>query len=291
MVSGFNIQVAGVLILLNVCLAWGTWLPIQAGQLSLGSAVNIGIAAYGAVYCEIERFPLWSLFVVSVALSLVVSLVLWIISLRLSSFSLALATLGILVVVFTVVGHFGVLGGVVGLTSPYTLSHPYWYIVPLLGFCGLFGWWVVTVSRVGLEMALIARDPLQASALGVKGGQVSLLAFVVSGVVLGVGGTIFGLYGGYVSPDQFGLGFIVELFALAVIGGRDSWVAPIVGATLLGLLVQVLGSSGGNQTVIYGVALTVAMILRPGGLLKRSGWMETWHTRRHLRKVGGAVLR
>src|SRR3954454_6711967 len=87
---------------------------------------------------------------------------------------------------------------------------------------------------------------------------------------MGMAGAPFPYYIGYLEPSSaFGLAYAVNSIAMPMIGGTTSWVGPLVGALLLGIIQQVatVTISSAVNLLIVGLLLVVFVIIAPNGLV------------------------
>ena len=120
-----------------------------------------------------------------------------------------------------------------------------------------------------------ARQPGLGGVDGRQPGPTKVVTFAISAGYAGVGGALYMMIYGYISPDQSALALSVSLLTGIVVGGLGT----IAGAVIGGLFVQFLPyySNEISQSapgVVYGVIIILVMILAPGGvigLLRRFG--------------------
>jgi len=126
-------------------------------------------------------------------------------------------------------------------------------------------------SRAGLQMRAAAQDLTTARILGVRTDRVIPLAFLVSGLMAGVGGVLWIARTTSVNP---GTGFtpILVAFVAIVLGGLGSIPGAVIGAFAFGALEIMLqaylpGAIVPFQFAIALVAVAVVLVVRPQGLL------------------------
>src|SRR5688572_15171725 len=99
-----------------------------------------------------------------------------------------------------------------------------------------------------------------------------MLAIGVSGLIGGLAGSVFALQIGFVTVESvFGLTIPLFVIVMCVLGGRDHWAGPLVGAVIVVTLQDRLAASGfeGWSMVILGTILAALVILAPDGLVMR----------------------
>lgn len=128
-------------------------------------------------------------------------------------------------------------------------------------------------SRSGLQMRAAAQDLTTARLLGVRTDRVIPLAFLVSGLLAGVGGVLWIARTTSVNP---GTGFtpILVAFVAIVLGGLGSIPGAVIGAFAFGALEVLLQAYLPSAVVPFQfaialVAVSIVLYARPQGLLGR----------------------
>ena len=87
---------------------------------------------------------------------------------------------------------------------------------------------------------------------------------------MGMAGAPFPYYIGYLEPSSaFGLAYAVNSIAMPMIGGTTSWVGPLIGALLLGIIQQIatVTISSAVNLLIVGLLLVGFVIIAPNGIV------------------------
>lgn len=281
--SGYYYRV-GALIFVNGLAVTGLVILIgYAGQISLGHA---GFAGIGAYACALAPPHLGLPPVLALVLGAVVSGALaYLIGrpiLRLKGYYLAVATLGL-----------GILVSMVLANEAWLTGGPDGVAVPDLGLRGLLrdvGWrvrsselWYFLSGAVLIVGALLAlnlqRSPsgralralhdseVAARTVGVDVARFKLAAFVISAVYASVSGSMLALMNKFVTPDVAGFLHSVEMVTMTVLGGAGSVLGAILGATILTVLPQALTIFHEYEHVLLGAVMMLVMIFLPSGFL------------------------
>ena len=83
-------------------------------------------------------------------------------------------------------------------------------------------------------------------------------------------GAPFPYYLGFLQPQSaFALEYAVNSIAMPMIGGTSSWIGPLIGALLLGIVQQVatVTISSAVNVLIVGVLLVAFVIIAPNGIV------------------------
>jgi branched-chain amino acid transport system permease protein len=122
-------------------------------------------------------------------------------------------------------------------------------------------------SRVGRAFHAIRVNEDLAEALGVPTLGLSLLAFVVSGVIAGVAGAFYGFYISYVHPADASFWISLNAILFVVVGGAGTTLGPIVGAFAMTVLPETLRLFEEFRLLLFGLVLVVVIIFFPEGIV------------------------
>lgn len=259
-----------------------------SGQIALSHGVFYGIGAYLMVLLSVKAgLPLGLAFVATMAISLVVAILFALPTIRLEGFYLAVATMA-LAQLFQVLliqgGEFtGGSNGLFGFKDPtiagIPLSGSNYAVVLVILFA--FTFTVVhrlNASRFGRLCRAVRDNPRAASAMGVDVVKIRVTAFVATSVLASLAGVGYAFVDNYVSPYVFGLETAFLVFFMVIIGGADSVVGALIGATLLFFAPELIGEAvDKGHKLIFGVLMILAILYRPKGLV--SLFSDAW--RRH----------
>ncbi len=137
-------------------------------------------------------------------------------------------------------------------------------------------------SRIGRAWEAIREDEVAARSMGIDTTKMKLLAFAMGASFGGVAGGMFSAIQGFISPESFVLVESVMVLSMVVLGGMGNIGGVILGAVLLSFVPEILRFTVepvqrqlfGRMLIepevirmlIFGLALVLMMILRPGGL-------------------------
>jgi len=250
-----------------------------AGQVSLGHAGFMGVGAYAAAIGPTHLgLPPFFSFVLGAMLSALVAFVVGRPILRLKGHYLAVATLGLgvlLAIVFSNEANWT--GGPDGMTVP-RLTLLNWSLR------GADTWyWILAVSFLvsavlalnlidsptGRALRAIHDSEIAARVLGVDVAQKKLMIFVVSAVYASVAGSYLALLNGYITPEVSGFLRSIELVAMVVLGGMGSVVGSLVGSAVLVILPQALTLFRDYEHMVLGLIVMSVMIFLRGGIVPR----------------------
>ncbi len=250
------------------------------GYVNFGSAAFFAIGAYStvAMYRLHPTMPIPVDVAISGVASGVVGLATGYLTLRLRGAFFAIATLALAVVLETLIVNWDYVGGSRGayIVRPETIAPFGSYIKYLFLIMLLLAIGSITVarlierSRLGYGFATIRDDELAAEASGVPTLRLKLIATTISGALMGMAGSPFPYYIGYLQPSSaFGLDYAVNSIAMPLIGGTTGWTGPLIGAVLLGSLQQIatVTISSAVNLLIVGFLLVGFVIVAPNGII------------------------
>ncbi|MEU8544476.1 branched-chain amino acid ABC transporter permease [Streptomyces sp. NPDC048717] len=127
-------------------------------------------------------------------------------------------------------------------------------------------------SRIGRAWVAIREDETAATAMGINGFRVKLIAFALGATLAGVAGTVQAHFQGTVLPEMYMFSGPVApnsafLLAAVILGGMGTIRGPILGAALLFLIPAKLAFLADYQLLAFGLALILLMRFRPEGLI------------------------
>jgi branched-chain amino acid transport system permease protein len=255
------------------------------GQFSFATGAFYGIGAYTAAIMSRDLgTSIWLHLPAGAIVAGIFGLVLGIPALRLTGHFLAIVTIAFQTITYLTMSQWtSFTGGQVGLSVEGTnqvtvlgiklfeigsLRSYYWLTLAVTAVCLVTAWRLIN-SRLGREWIAIRDDERLASAIGIDATRAKLTAFVIYASLAGVAGvlTAHSLRG--VTPDDFTIWISAIVVAMMVIGGRGTFIGPIIGAIFLAVLPELLGRYAEYKMLIYGISLVLSITLMPEGAVGR----------------------
>src|SRR5690606_6631351 len=194
------------------------------------------------------------------------------------------ASLGLQVLAVTIFSEWksvtGGIGGIIGIPPANIFGHvvadPSQFLimaaVALALVIAITG--ILVRSSFGRNLKAIRDSESAAQAAGKNVAVIKTLSVVLSSALAGVAGALYALYLSFINVESFTIETSTLFMALVIIGGTGTLLGPIVGAVLLMLLPAALSyrwflpqtEIGSIQQMIYGLAMVLLMIFRPGGI-------------------------
>ena len=297
---GVNILIFGTVALgLNIVVG-------LAGLLDLGYVAFLGVGAYTAALVSGSEFstisgvhlPFWASALAGAAASLVFGVLIGAPTLRLRGDYLAIVTLGFgeifRIAVNNMDGDSGpdVTNGPNGIANipdlnffgfnfgqahdigGFTLGRfaNYYLLMVLIMAIVVLVYTRAADSRIGRSWIAIREDETAATAMGINGFRVKLVAFALGAALAGLAGTVSAhvTYSVVPTPYQFAGSTPPNsafLLAAVVLGGMGTVAGPLLGAALLYLLPEKLVFLQDKSLLAFGIALILLMRFRPEGII------------------------
>jgi branched-chain amino acid transport system permease protein len=275
--SGYYYRIGALVFIFGLAVVGLNLLMGFAGQVSLGHAGFMGIGAYAVAIGPTHLgVPSWLCLFVGAILSGAVAFVVGRPILRLKGHYLAVATLGLGLLVAIVLNNEAEwTGGPDGMIVP-TLTlfdwrahgSPVWYWIGGATFVSGF---VLAAnlmeSPTGRALQAIHDSEIAALVLGIDVASKKLMIFVISAVYASVAGSYLALFNGLTTPEVAGFLRSIELVAMVVLGGMGSIMGSLVGAAVLVVLPQVLTVFHEYEQISLGLIVMVFMIFLRQGIV------------------------
>ncbi len=253
----------------------------MAGQISLGQAAFMGIAAYTSVLLvKSGGLPLWLSIPCGTALAMLVGGLLSFPAGRVREFYLAMMTLAFGMLFVELVREFEwITGGVMGITgipSPQlrnlqvfgatVTTSDYLRLLLLVAGLVLFALDSFTRSRFGRAYFAVHESEPAARSIGIRSDALKRQAYVLSAGLAGLAGALYGHLVSYIGPESFELHRSIEILVMSIIGGLGSLAGQVLGAVVLTWLPLQLEAFNDYKFIFYGVILVAIFVVMPQGL-------------------------
>ena len=146
------------------------------------------------------------------------------------------------------------------------LTGPFYFYCTVLLTVAYLAMRKIVDSPYGLHLMASRDNDVKATYLGVRVQRVRAVAFVIAAVYGSVGGAILGVNTGLADPELAYWTHSGHIVFMAVLGGYQEFVGPIVGALVFTLLQDQLQSWTQYWRLWMGVVLAVIVVAAPGGL-------------------------
>ena len=116
-------------------------------------------------------------------------------------------------------------------------------------------------SKEGRAIKAIRDNRIAAESVGINVMAFKLKAFVVSAVLAGAAGALYGLNYTTLIPSKFGFNLSILILVYVVLGGLGNMTGTIISTIVLVLLPELLRGLQDYRMIIYSVILILTMIL------------------------------
>jgi branched-chain amino acid transport system permease protein len=265
------------------------------GFISVGHAMFLGFGGYGiGVLCLLFNWPVGLAILATLVICAVLGFLIGAVCMRVGRIPFLVITLamsqmfyGIAVKVPWTNGDDGMAGvprldlAWLGLNT----GRPGGFYLYALAYFAVFTWllWRIVRSPFGSVLVGIRENEKRMVALGYNVSLYKNLAFMLSGVMSGAAGILFAQFQQFVNPDIMRWEISGEALLMVIIGGRQYFLGPILGATFFVLAKAQLAAITEEYIIFFGLFFMLVVALFRTGL---AGFLlSLW---RRWRPAGGA---
>ncbi|MBA2469686.1 MAG: branched-chain amino acid ABC transporter permease [Chloroflexia bacterium] len=181
-----------------------------------------------------------------------------------------------------------------------TVNQANWFwLVLAIGILSIFMITRLYDSRLGRSWQAIREDEIAAASMGINTVSTKLWAFALGASFSGFAGSLYAGYVRVVYPDQFQFSVSIIILAMVILGGIGNIYGVIAGSLIIGSFDRILATEltrplnwageritwaplqwlgdwmathnlNSDRFLIFGLALVLIMLLRPGGLFPSS---------------------
>jgi branched-chain amino acid transport system permease protein len=286
-------------IFLKVIFAVGLWVFVgNSGVISFGHIAFACLGGYVAAWTTIKpmmkgsampglpdwlmqtEIPFWAAAAVAAGWAALWALIFGAALMRLSGIAASIATFAMLAMVNSIYSNWDSVTAATSSVVGIPIVRSVWpYLAAAI--LAVVVAWAYGVSRYGLALRAARDEPTAAAASGIDIPRMRLIAFVVSGAIMGMGGALYAHSIGIVTPDTFYLGLTFITLSMLVVGGMSTLSGAVVGVLILSTLIQGLrwleagvqvGQStfalpGGVQEIALGAVMILILMFRPAGIM------------------------
>jgi branched-chain amino acid transport system permease protein len=247
------------------------------GVISIGQAAFFGLGAYvAAVFSTTYGVNPLMTMPIAAAFAFVLAYVVGSPILKLHGNYLAMATLGMGMILYIFMNEMDFLtggpSGFVGIgdiiIGKFDLADEKSFFVFMsiffmvfLFICELFD-----KSFLHNKLKFIKNSESACRSYGINPAKTKVMVFASMAALTAFNGAIFTFYTHFISPVSFSFKYSVELLAMATVGGLGYITGGVVGAILLGLVPEIFSAFEEYEMIIYGGLLAVVIMFLPGGI-------------------------
>ena len=242
------------------------------GYIDFGHAVFFGIGAYGTgIMMSKLGFPFWTALLVGAVLAALFAVLIGIPTLRLKGPYFSIAMLGTFVAMREIVRVLRPwTGGGQGLTLPPYLNRPLFYYLTLVLaiFVVSLIWWIRR-SEFGSTLVAIREDEVGAEMRGINTTLHKITAFWIAALFTGTVGGFWAYQNTFIDPDVvFFSSRTIELVMMVMLGGLGTVAGPVLGATVIYWMRDVVWANFAQyHLIIEGFLLILIVLYLPEGIV------------------------
>jgi ABC-type branched-subunit amino acid transport system ATPase component/ABC-type branched-subunit amino acid transport system permease subunit len=279
-----NLYIQTVLILtLLLVVSSSGWNIISgfAGYVSLGQSAFIGVGAYTVAILSLhwKGTSPWLLAPLGGVTAAVLAAILGLVAMRARGHAFVIITIAFLFLMQTLALNLqNITRGSAGITLPLPTwdpdlgNLPFFYAMLVLAVLSVAVAAWVRRSKLGAGLLAIREDEGKAAAIGIRTPAYKLIGFVLSAVLIGVAGGVYGYFLTFVDPrGMFDILISVQIVLAALLGGRGTIWGPVLGAFLIQPLNEVVnnyfGTQLGTRLLVFGALLAAVVMVLPSGII------------------------
>jgi branched-chain amino acid transport system permease protein len=267
-----------------------------AGQINLAQAAFFGVGAYAVGLGTVAwGLNFWLSFVLGLGAAALAGLVLGLTTLRLGGHYLAMITISFQQIFDLVLTNWIDVtkgpDGIPGIEPPALFGLHLTDKRAYLLFCAAvlylliwFVWWLPK-TRLGRAMRAVRDNELAAETIGVHTLRTKVIAFTISAVLGGIGGSFYAAGFSYISPDNFSFLRSIEFLTAVLLGGAQSPFGAALGTVLIVLLPEWLRFLKSLYLAVYGLGVILIMVFLAEGI-----WGLLRNTFQRIRKPIAPVI-
>lgn len=284
-VPEFWVHVVNEILILGLFAASFNLIFGYMGQLSFGHAAYYGVGAYTTGLLMVKaQWPLILCLPFSMITAGICALILGSFCVRLRGIYFAILTMAFGQLVFFIVFQWysftGGDNGLQGIAPPPYLFHVniYYYFTLAVVTIAMIVLWFITESPFGYTMRAIRDNAERTEFIGINVQRYMLINFVVAGMFAGLAGALWGPFNRSVAPDLCNWQNSGHPVFMAVLGGPNNFLGPMVGSLIYTFLNAFVTGFTEYWPLVSGVVIIIVVLVMPGGLfgiIKTKGYFES----------------
>lgn len=117
-------------------------------------------------------------------------------------------------------------------------------------------------SRAGRAVMAIRDNRIAAESVGISVTKYKMMAFVISAMLAGMAGALYGLNFSTIVPNKFNFNTSILVLVFVVLGGMGNMCGSIIAAAVLTVLPELLRGFEDYRMLIYAIVLILVMLAR-----------------------------
>ncbi|MDT0158521.1 branched-chain amino acid ABC transporter permease [Microbacterium sp. ARD32] len=270
--SGFVVSLTTTILIAATLATSVNFLAGQVGMVSLGHAGIAAAAAYGAGWASQQGHAPAVQALVALVMTLLVSLVYGLLSMRTSGIYFLMVTLAVGMLIYGLAFRLssvtGGENGISGIARPAWMESywVYYYVVLAAFVLATAALWVVSGSPFGAGLQGVRDSESRMRSLGYSVRGYRLGAFMMSGTIAGLAGLLAVWNTHFVSPSTAGVDRSIHLIVMVILGGIGTLLGPLIGAAIVVLVENVLSSHVDRWPTVLGLIFILVILFARAGI-------------------------
>ena len=121
-------------------------------------------------------------------------------------------------------------------------------------------------TRMGQILNLIAENDELAQTVGLNTFKYKLLAYVIMGLLSGLGGALYVNYNGFISSVDIEVFTTVYIYFIPLLGGSRVCYGPLIGTIIVILVPDLFAAVERYQRILFGLIFILVLVFLPDGV-------------------------
>src|SRR5690625_3646733 len=270
--STFVLSMACTILIAAILAASVNFLAGEAGMVSLGHAGIAAASSYAVGWASAQGHGHGTQLILAIVLTLGISLIYGLLSMRTSGIYFLMVTLAVGMLIYGLAFRLSsVTAGENGISKVYRPEWMretwiYYYVVLIAFVLATAALFLITKSAFGAGMRGLRDSESRMRSLGYNVPLYRLGAFMFSGTIAGLAGLLAVWHTSFVSPSSAGVERSVSIIIMVILGGVGTVSGPLIGASVVMLVENVLSSHVVRWPTILGLIFIVTVLFARQGI-------------------------
>jgi len=254
------------LFIIQAYVAW--FLFFKVGQSFFAYATLLGISGYvTALLLDQYHWPIWLAMPLAICLTSIIAVVMYAVTSRQKGFYMGLTSFLMVVLFQKVASASPTLGKSWGINIGKLAEFNIIYIVTVITTVISIGiLFYVMRTDIGKIFVLIGENEELAKAVGLYTVRYKILAYLVGGIISGLGGALYVSYIGIITPEDVSMLVTMKIFFMPMIGGSSFLYGPIIGAFIIVWLVELFKLLEYYLPILIGISYILVIVFAREGV-------------------------
>lgn len=243
------------------------------GYISFGNAVFFGVGAYGvAILATVFHLPIWLSLGIGI-LTAVPLAILMMPVLKLHGHYFAIGTWAVAEAAKELTMNLDISSGATGISIPVMeggmefYARFFYFLMLIMAIVTTIITYYIRRSPIGFSLIAMKSDDSGARAVGIDTARLKQIALIISALFASLAGSVYAFWTAIVEPiGVFNIHISILMVTVVLLGGIGTFVGPIIGAVLFGVLNEtVLNYFLNTHDIVLGIILIAFVLYVPNG--------------------------